>query len=174
MRGWRCRVLVAVLFSIFSGVAFGNSWQELPGPTVKLVARIEPSVTLTISSDYYENGTPVVRFLCDKGPGIYEGNPITVTLTANVQVKLYCSATDLTGDSGTIPATQLSVRFDDPERPNEPFKSFKHREDKGVMVYNSPKPVSFTTRCYFRIEIDPQDRAGEYSGQAFFTVLYKL
>jgi len=174
MASWRCWVLVAILFSLFSGVAFGDCWQELPGSTVKLVARIEPFVSLEISSEYTESGTPVVRFLCDKGPGIYEGNPLTVRLTANVPVKLYCDATDLSGDGGAIPATQLSVRFDDPEKQNEPFESFKHKEDKGVMVYNSPKSVSFTTQCYFQLEITPKERAGAYEGQAFFTVLYKL
>lgn len=167
-------VLLCGIFS-FCGVALSEAWQEVPGPTVKLVAKIEPFVNLEISSDYYDNGTPVVRFTCDQGPGTYDGNPLTVKLTTNVPVKLYCDATDLVGPGeATIPAGQLSVRFDDPEKQNEPFHSFKDKEDKGVKIYDSSKPVSFTTQCYFRIEITPSERAGEYNGQAFFTVLYKL
>lgn len=167
-------ILVFALF-LFSGFAWADSWQEVPGPTVKLIACIEPFVKLEISSDDYDNGTPLVRFLCDHGPGTYDGNPLTVKLTTNVQVKLYCNATDLAGPGeATIPVRQLSVRFDDPEKPHEPFHSFKDKDDKGIMIYNSPKPVNIETKCYFRIDITAKEQAGEYNGQAFFTVLYKL
>jgi hypothetical protein len=121
-------VLLGVVL-LLSGVSWGEAWKEWsfsgPAPTVKLVAIITPSVTLTISSEYYRDGTPVVRFLCDKGPGIYQGNPLTVTLTANVQVKPYCNATDLSGDGGITPATRLSVRFDGLEKWREPFHPSK-------------------------------------------------
>ncbi|NSW76765.1 MAG: hypothetical protein HPY68_08360 [Candidatus Atribacteria bacterium] len=167
-------VLVLFLFT-FSGPARPDSWQEVPGPTVKLIACVEPFVKLEISSEYYDNGTPVVRFLCDRGPGTYDGNPLTVKLTTNVQAKLYCDATDLAGEGeAIIPVEQLSVRFDDPDKLHEPFHYFKNKEDKGIMIYNSPKPVSVETKCYFRIDITAKERAGEYNGQAFFTVLYKL
>lgn len=168
--------LVFVLFLFtFAGFVWACAWQEFPGPTVKLIACIEPFVKLEISSDYYDNGTPVVRFLCDRGPGTYDGNPLTVKLTTNAQAKLYCDATDLAGEGeAIIPVRQLSVRFDDPDKPHEPFRSFKDKEDKGIMIYNSPKPVSIETKCYFRIDITAKERAGEYNGQAFFTVLYKL
>jgi hypothetical protein len=110
----------------FPGVKPGRSGGfSVPVPAVKFVAIITPFVTLTISSEYYRDGTPVVRFLCDKGPGIYEGNPLTVTITANVPVKLYCNATDLSGDGGTTPATRLSVRFDGLEKWREPFHPSK-------------------------------------------------
>lgn len=173
-------LFLAFLFC-FPAFARAEGWQETAGPVVALVATIEPFVNLEISSEYYDNGTPVVRFLCDRGPGMYDGNPLTVKLTSNVPVKLYCDATDLAGKNGfSIPEKQLWVRFDDPEKKNEPFHNFKNKKDiknkkdKGVKIYHSSKPVSLETKCYFRIEITPEDQAGEYRGQAFFTVLYKL
>lgn len=167
-------LFLAFLFC-FPAFAWAEGWQEVAGPVVALVATIEPFVNLEISSEYYDDGAPVVHFLCDQGPGMYDGNPLTVKLTTNVPVKLYCDVTDLAGKNGfSIPENRLWVHFDDPEKKNEPFHNFKNKEDKGVKIYHSSKPVSLETKCYFRVEITPEDQAGEYRGQAFFTVLYKL
>lgn len=161
------------VFLLHGEVVFADSWQEWPGPSVILSAQVEPFVHISVSSEYEKDGKPLVQFSCDRGPGRYEGNPLTVHVSANVPIKIYCSATDLQGETGTIPATQLEVSFDDPEKPNDPFHPLS-KEDKEVMVYNSPKPVSFETSCVFRIEITPREGAGQYEGQAFFTVLYRL